>query len=155
MFQGWGKEHFGPEASWSVVMKEVVVPMVSRTQCQTWLRNTKLGRRFQLHSSLVCAGGEAGRDACRGDGGGPLVCPQDPANTTHTLYTQVGIVAFGVGCGEQDVPGVYIALAEQVCWLDWALGCDPEYGDRHQLSDNLGCNQWLQDKQNHRFPPVR
>ena len=138
-----------------MVMKEVTVPMVSREQCQTWLRNTKLGQRFRLHSSLLCAGGEEGKDTCRGDGGGPLVCPQNPANTTHTVYTQVGIVAFGVGCGEQEVPGVYTSVAEQVCWLDWVLGCDPEYRDRHELSHNLACNQWLEEKQNHRFPPVR
>ena len=129
--------------------------MVSRAQCQTWLRKTKLGRRFRLHSSLLCAGGEAGRDVCRGDGGGPLVCPLDPSNTTHTTYTQVGIVAFGVGCGEQDVPGVYTSVAEQVCWLDWVMGCDEEYRDKHQLRDLVSCNQWLEDKQNHRFPPIR
>ena len=83
------------------------------------------------------------------------MCPQNPANTTHTTYTQVGIVAFGVGCGQQDVPGVYTSVAEQVCWVDWVLGCDEQYGPSHQLRNSPGCNQWLQEKQSHRFPPVR
>merc|ERR1711918_256146 len=43
-------------------------------------------------------------DTCTGDGGSPLVCPsyQDP-----DTYIQAGIVAFGVGCGDDGIPGVY------------------------------------------------
>ena len=96
--------------------------MVANDQCQNMLRQTRLGRRFRLHSSFLCAGGEKDKDACRGDGGGPLVCPQEPDNE-DTLYTQVGIVAWGIGCGEENVPGVYTNVASQVCWLDWVLSC--------------------------------
>ena len=40
----------------------------------------------------MCAGGEAGQDACFGDGGGPLVC----ADGDTDLYTQVTIIMISV-----------------------------------------------------------
>jgi len=148
--KGWGKDIFGKEGEYQVVLKEVALPVVPRDQCQTWLRDTRLGRRFKLDQSFLCAGGEAGKDACRGDGGGPLVCPQkdDPAH-----YVQAGIVAWGIGCGEENIPGVYSDLGEQVCWIDWAMAC--QLGDKHVLRYGQECNHWLQNKQSHRFPPIR
>ena len=35
-------------------------------------------------------------------------------NHHHYHHYQVGIVAWGIGCGEAEVPGVYTAVAEQV-----------------------------------------
>ena len=85
--KGWGKDTFGKDAEYQVVLKEVALPVVPRDQCLNWLRATRLGRRFKLDKSFLCAGGEAGKDACRGDGGGPLVCPQkdDPEHYTQVL----------------------------------------------------------------------
>merc|ERR1712106_1024003 len=148
--KGWGKETFGKDAEYQVVLKEVSLPVVPRDQCLDWLRATRLGRRFRLDQSFICAGGEAGKDACRGDGGGPLVCPRkdDPER-----YTQVGIVAWGIGCGEENVPGVYTDVSEQACWIDWAMACQLQ--DKHVLQYGQECNDWLQKKQAHRFPPIR
>lgn len=56
-------------------LRKVELPLVDRSDCQNRLRTTRLGAYFQLHSSFVCAGGEVNKDTCRGDGGGPLVCP--------------------------------------------------------------------------------
>lgn len=50
-------------------MKEVSLPIVPHDQCQEALRRTRLGRRFRLHRSFVCAGGQEGKDSCKGDGG--------------------------------------------------------------------------------------
>ena len=153
--QGWGKDHFGPDASYQVVMKEVQVPLVDFATCQDQLRATpRLPRQFKLHSSFTCAGGEAGQDACRGDGGGPLVCAEN-VEGEEERYTQVGIVAWGIGCGEENVPGVYTDVAGQVCWIDWTMACQQGYGDRHVLFNGPECNAWLEEKQNHRVKPLR
>merc|ERR1712029_1224991 len=65
-------------------------------------------------------GGVDGKDTCKGDGGSPLVCQSkfDP-----TSYVQAGIVAWGIGCGEDNTPGVYASVSKGVCWIDYAMTC--------------------------------
>jgi len=69
---------------------------------------------FKLHESFICAGGEAGKDTCKGDGGSPLVCPI-PGHPGR--YFQAGIVAWGIGCGENQIPGVYANIAQFANWI--------------------------------------
>jgi len=114
---GWGRELFGKKENYQVIMKRVELPIVPRFQCLAELRKTKLGPRFNLHSSFICAGGEAGKDSCKGDGGSPLVCPVP--NTLDRFY-QVGIVAWGIGCGS-STPGVYVNVPIFRSWIDEKL----------------------------------
>merc|ERR1712146_546709 len=101
-------------------MGEIDLPVVSNGFCQDKLRSTRLGQKFKLHDSFLCAGGIAGKDTCKGDGGSPLVCPSkyDP-NT----YIQAGIVAWGIGCGENGTPGVYADVSKATCWIDQVMTC--------------------------------
>lgn len=89
--------------------------MVPRDRCQKVLRDAKLGPRFTLHKSFICAGGEANKDACKGDGGGPLICP---VRGQPDKYEQVGIVSWGLTCGVRDTPGVYVNLGLYRQWID-------------------------------------
>ena len=33
-------------------------------------------------------------------------------------WYQAGIVSFGIGCAEKDVPAVYADVAYAACWID-------------------------------------
>ncbi|XP_064106099.1 phenoloxidase-activating factor 2-like isoform X1 [Macrobrachium nipponense] len=104
---GWGRKD---EASdHSVVLKEINVPLWSNPTCQNALRD-QFGPGYSLPSTALCAGAE-GRDACDGDGGGPLVCEKDG----H--WYQVGVVSFGIGCGRRNIPGVYTRVGAFEEWI--------------------------------------
>lgn len=114
---GWGKDLFGKEGRYQVILKKVELPIVDKNRCQTALRKTRLGQHFELHRSFICAGGEIGKDVCKGDGGSPLVCPI-PGNPDR--YMQSGIVSWGIGCNEAN-PGVYANIALLRDWIDEQL----------------------------------
>ena len=96
------------------ILKEVVIPVISNERCQKDLReNTRLGPFFELDSSFMCAGGVEGIDTCKGDGGSPLVCKR-----RNGPWYQAGIVSWGIGCGDKDIPAVYASVATVSCWID-------------------------------------
>ncbi|XP_017043453.1 uncharacterized protein LOC108089605 isoform X1 [Drosophila ficusphila] len=108
---GWGKDAFGEHGKYQNILKEVDVPILSHQQCESQLRNTRLGYSYKLNPGFVCAGGEEGKDACKGDGGGPLVCDRNGA--MHV----VGVVSWGIGCGQVNVPGVYVKVSAYLPWI--------------------------------------
>ncbi|KAM3957636.1 phenoloxidase-activating factor 2-like [Aphomia sociella] len=112
---GWGKDKFGKEGSYQTILKKVEVPVVEHRSCLKLLQNTRLGTRFTLHSSFMCAGGERDRDTCLTDGGAPLVCP---IQYETGRYMQSGIVAWGVGCGKDSPPSVYVDVGNLRDWID-------------------------------------
>jgi len=111
---GWGKDRFGKKGVFQNVLKKIDLPIFEFYQCQDALRTTRLGKFFELDPSFVCAGGEAGQDSCSGDGGSPLIC----LDSTKTQYVQVGIVAWGIGCGTPGIPAVY---ADVLYGYDWIV----------------------------------
>merc|ERR550517_821297 len=54
---GWGKDQFGAAGNYQVVLKEIDLPVVGHDQCEASLRTTRLGKRFKLDDSFICAGG--------------------------------------------------------------------------------------------------
>ncbi|XP_050085810.1 phenoloxidase-activating factor 2-like isoform X2 [Anopheles aquasalis] len=108
---GWGKNDFVSGAFQSIP-KEVDVPVVATANCQAALRTTRLGPNFVLDpTSFLCAGGELGKDACTGDGGSPLVC------ALNGRFYVVGLVSWGIGCGANGIPGVYVNVASYISWI--------------------------------------
>ncbi|KAI4458065.1 serine protease-related [Holotrichia oblita] len=114
---GWGK-NLGEHAEYPVILKKIDLPVIEKNTCQTQLRTTRLGKHFILDKSFVCAGGEEGKDACKGDGGSPLVCPIPGENNR---YYHFGMVAWGIGCGGNKIPGVYVNVPMFRQWIDEQL----------------------------------
>ncbi|XP_031348096.1 uncharacterized protein LOC116174331 isoform X1 [Photinus pyralis] len=108
---GWGKDAFGEFGKYQNILKEVDVPIMAFGQCQQRLQQTRLGYEFKLHPGFICAGGEEGKDACKGDGGGPMVCERGGT------WRIVGVVSWGIGCGQPGVPGVYVNVAHYLDWI--------------------------------------
>ncbi|XP_055945727.1 uncharacterized protein LOC129976271 [Argiope bruennichi] len=112
---GWGKNAFGEQGEYQSVLKEVDVPILSQRDCEHRLKQTRLGRSYQLHPGFLCAGGEPGKDACTGDGGSPLVC--DHGGT----WKVAGLVSWGIGCGQPGVPGIYVNIAKYRSWIETVI----------------------------------
>lgn len=93
-----------------------------------------------MDDSFLCAGGEEGQDTCKGDGGGPLVCPRyTNVNSEQQQYVQTGIVAWGIGCGA-NLPGAYANVSDSLCFVDWATKC--VHGQDADFYGYSGCQRW-------------
>ncbi|KAJ6640218.1 Phenoloxidase-activating factor 2 [Pseudolycoriella hygida] len=99
---GWGRNDF-TAGTYQTIQKQVDVPILQNTQCQSQLSATRLGSSFVFDPvSFICAGGEPGKDAW---------C------TIGNRWFIAGLVAWGIGCGTTNVPGVYVNVASYVPWI--------------------------------------
>ncbi|XP_029434624.1 anionic trypsin-1-like [Rhinatrema bivittatum] len=96
---GWGVENVYSN-SLSNVLMGVEVPSMSQAACNS---------RYQgkITQYMICAGKD-GKDSCKGDSGGPMVC-------NGKLE---GIVSWGNGCASPQYPGVYTRVASFRNWID-------------------------------------
>ncbi|XP_018016395.1 uncharacterized protein LOC108673120 [Hyalella azteca] len=114
---GWGKDGWGSEGDFQSILKETQVPILNSNLCQQILRTTKLGTSYSLPAGMVCAGGEENKDACKGDGGGPLVC-----RSSGGEFQLAGVVSWGLGCGQRGIPGVYVDVPYYIDWINSIIG---------------------------------
>ncbi|PXF41210.1 Trypsin I-P1 [Gracilariopsis chorda] len=90
---------------------QVDAPVNSPNRC----KNTYHGFLDVRPQHFICAGYGKDRcnaDSCNGDSGGPLV-QYDQAGRP----VQIGITSFGLRCGDNGVPGVYVRLSFYVQWM--------------------------------------
>lgn len=135
---GWGTTSSGGEVS--DVLRFVALPVVAQDVCaQTY---------SDLTANMLCAGGSAagGQDSCQGDSGGPYVVPD-----LQGKFRLAGVVSFGQGCAQPDVPGVYVRVARYLDWINARIGgtaakpsglqTTPD-GQRTLINKPVGAEQW-------------
>ncbi|CAL4063231.1 unnamed protein product [Meganyctiphanes norvegica] len=103
---GWGRTHENKTNSRDPnVLQAVSIPVLSPTICS--LAYDKI-----FTDNMICAGDvSGGKDSCQGDSGGPLII------RNNTMYTQIGVVSFGKGCGRPGYPGVYTNIVNYMQWI--------------------------------------
>ncbi|NWH87687.1 FA11 factor, partial [Aegithalos caudatus] len=88
------------------ILQKAPVPFMSKEECQAryW--------KYRIGDKVICAGyDEGGRDACKGDSGGPLSCRHEE------VWYLVGITSWGEGCARPRQPGVYTKVADYSDWI--------------------------------------
>ncbi|XP_063063761.1 trypsin-3 [Engraulis encrasicolus] len=100
---GWGRT--SPDGGGiPSTLRTVKLPIVSSERC-----NASDSFNGRITANMICAGYSAGgKDACKGDSGGALVCE-------GRVY---GIVSWGEGCADPRYPGVYTAVSRYRRWID-------------------------------------
>ncbi|KAM9043476.1 tissue-type plasminogen activator [Megaptera novaeangliae] len=108
---GYGK-HEASSPFFSERLKEAHVRLYPSSRCTSqYLFNRTVTNNMLCAGDTRSGGDQANlHDACQGDSGGPLVCMKDD----H--MTLVGIISWGLGCGQKGIPGVYTKVTN---YLDW------------------------------------
>ena len=116
---GWGTLFYGGPAPDD--LQQVWVPVVSLEQCQANL--SVFGS--SVDATMLCAGlAEGGKDACQGDSGGPLFITDG-----QNRPVQIGVVSWGIGCGDPNLPGIYANVAALADFIFSAVAASaPEVG---------------------------
>lgn len=88
-------------------------------------------RGVTIWPGQICAGSNAGVDACRGDSGGPLV--------RRRLWGRelVGIVSYGAGCGLSGTAKIFVDIGYYNAWIGRAMNHARE-GSLRRLSCSTG-----------------
>lgn len=107
---GWGRTETRAASQKKLKLK---IPVLDHETCANRYRTA--GVTFS--QTQICAGGEKGRDSCRGDSGGPLMALMKHGDNNFNWYV-VGIVSFGpVECGMEGWPGVYTRVSDFAPWI--------------------------------------
>ncbi|XP_076309313.1 serine proteinase stubble-like [Tachypleus tridentatus] len=106
---GWGRLKEGGVLP--SILQEVQVPIISNHKCKIMF--LAAGRREYIPDIFMCSGLEEGRkDSCQGDSGGPVQVQGEDGR-----WFLAGIISWGIGCGEPNLPGVCTRISKYKTWI--------------------------------------
>jgi len=125
---GWGYTSYNPykgsaQGDFSTVgvaeefQQQLQVPILSTAQC-----TDKFKGRFTPDKTQICAGGQLGKDSCKGDSGGPLYMKQvtysgRPISDDFEPTYLMGVVSFGSRRCGAGTPGIYTRVLDMLPWI--------------------------------------
>ena len=104
-----GFGHTQENGSLSPMLQQAQINAADFAPCQALFMTES---QVEINDSIqLCAydATGAGKDACQADSGGPIL---------NFVGEQVGIVSFGLGCGQVGVPAVYTRVSGFADWID-------------------------------------
>ena len=101
---GWGVTEAGTPSD---TLRKASVQVVSLEECKRSYGSAA------IQDNMLCAG-HGGKDSCQGDSGGPAIW----MNPDDGHGYSVGVTSWGVGCGMDGFPGVYVRVTS---YLDWII----------------------------------
>jgi len=105
---GWGNRAPSPPggSDYPSTLHEAVVQVVSNEICDAAFTDR------DVTEDMLCAGELGIKDACSGDGAGPLVY------NNNGTWQLAGIVNWGIGCAHPDYYGVYTRVSHFIDWIE-------------------------------------
>ncbi|XP_018325611.1 venom protease isoform X2 [Agrilus planipennis] len=109
---GWGSQEFRGPSSTSLLVANLMV--VDNDKCA---KSFSEFDKVTIDDRALCAGfPQGGKDACKGDSGGPLMHGV-PEGRALRFYI-IGIVSFGYNCAQPGYPGVYTRVSHFINWIE-------------------------------------
>ncbi|KAF2898727.1 hypothetical protein ILUMI_07448 [Ignelater luminosus] len=105
---GWG---ITENNTASDIKLKVDIPLLTNDICKEKLDSKP------VTANQLCAGGDYGKDSCKGDSGGPLMRTYEDQKDKQSQWYQEGVVSLGVGCARAGYPAVYTRVNRYVNWI--------------------------------------
>jgi len=115
IISGWGRLNYTERSS--DVLQYVKLPVITNEECSARLK----AQRFDITmdpSNLCTYDDSEGcrKDSCQGDSGGPVSMVEDGVTTL------IGVVSYGIKCGNRGFPGVNTRVSEYLDWIHGVMG---------------------------------
>ncbi|XP_069484631.1 ovochymase-1 [Ambystoma mexicanum] len=109
LIAGWGVTE-GTSIKASPVLQQASVSLISNAVCILQYWDVDVG------PTNICAGHLGVSSSCLGDSGGPLMCKHEGS------YKLVGVVSWGSGECDTNIPAVYTRVSMFRSWIDEVIG---------------------------------